>query len=130
MSRNNEKRHVLMHGTCTFKCKLDASVCNYKQRWNNNKCRYECKELIDKSRCDEGFTWNPSICECTCDKSYDAREHLDFENCKYRKELVDKLVLECEDEVLTATPLNTRNTISVTEKNNCFIYIILIIIVW
>ena len=30
------------------KCRLDASVYNNKQRWNKDKCRYECKELMDK----------------------------------------------------------------------------------
>ena len=30
-----------------IKCRLDASVCNNKQRWNDDKCRCECKELID-----------------------------------------------------------------------------------
>ena len=30
------------------------------------KC--ECKELIDKGICDKGFIWNPSNCECECDK--------------------------------------------------------------
>ena len=28
----------------------------------NAEC--ECKELIDKGKCDEGFIWNPSNCEC------------------------------------------------------------------
>ena len=28
--------------------------------WNKNKCRRECKELIDKGVCDNGFIWNPS----------------------------------------------------------------------
>ena len=27
--------------TCKCKCKLDASVCNKKQRWNEDKCRCE-----------------------------------------------------------------------------------------
>ena len=48
MSRTNEKRHIERHETCRCKCRLYASVCNNKQRWNNNKCRCECKELIDK----------------------------------------------------------------------------------
>ena len=43
-----------------FKCRLAASVCNNKQRWNNEKCKYECKELIDKGRCHKGFIWNPN----------------------------------------------------------------------
>ena len=33
--------------------------------------RCECKELIDKSICDKGYTWNPSKCECECDKLCD-----------------------------------------------------------
>ena len=32
-----------------------------KQRWNNDKCRCECKELIDKGICDKGFIWNSII---------------------------------------------------------------------
>ena len=31
---------------CKCKCSLDAGVCNNKQRWNDDKCRYECKELL------------------------------------------------------------------------------------
>ena len=32
------------------KCGLEASVCNNKQHWNIDKCRCECKELIDKGQ--------------------------------------------------------------------------------
>ena len=39
---------------------LDRIICNGKQRWNKDKCRCECKELIDKGVCDEGYIWNPS----------------------------------------------------------------------
>ena len=92
MSRTNETRHVEWHETCKCKCRLDASVCNNKQRWNEDKCRCECKELIDKGVCDKGFIWNPSNCECECDKLCDISEDLDYENCKCRKILVDKLV--------------------------------------
>ena len=34
---------------------------------------------------------NPSNCECECDKPCDVNEYLDYENCKCRKKLVDKL---------------------------------------
>ena len=37
-SRTNETRHIKWHETCKCKCRLDASVCNNKQRWNNDKC--------------------------------------------------------------------------------------------
>ena len=58
ISRTNETRHVSWHETCTCKCRLDASVGNDKQGWNNDKYRCKCKELIEN-----GFIWNPSICD-------------------------------------------------------------------
>ena len=64
MSKTNETRHIEWHKTCKCKCRLDASVCNKKQRLNEDKYRCECKDLIDKGMCDKGFIWNPSNCEC------------------------------------------------------------------
>ena len=64
MSRTNETRHIKWHKTCTCKWRLDASICDNKQRRNDDKCKCECKELIDKGMCDKGFIWNPSNCEC------------------------------------------------------------------
>ena len=55
MSRTNETIHIEQYETCKCKCRLDASVCNNEQRWNDDKCRCECKELIDKGTCDKGF---------------------------------------------------------------------------
>ena len=64
MSRTNETRFREWQEKCKCECRLDAIVCNNKQRWNKNKCRYDCKELIDDGICDKGFIWNPSNCEC------------------------------------------------------------------
>ena len=72
MSKPNETGYIEWHGTFKCKCILDASVCNNKKRWNDDKCRCESKELIDKEIRDKGFIWNPSNCECECDKSYDV----------------------------------------------------------
>ena len=55
MSRTNETRHIGWYKTCKCKCRLDASVCNKKQRRNEDKCRCKCKELIDKGIRDKGF---------------------------------------------------------------------------
>ena len=46
MSRTNETRHIKWHETCKCICRLDKTICNSKQRWNEDKCRCECKELI------------------------------------------------------------------------------------
>ena len=99
MSITNETRHIEWQEMCRCKCRLDASVCNNKQRWNDDKCWCECKELIDKGVCDIGLIWNPSNCECKCDISCDVGEYLDYENCKWRKKLVDKLVEKCNENV-------------------------------
>ena len=99
MSRTNETRHIEWHETCKHKCRLDASVCNNKQHWNNEKCRCECKELIDTGRADKGFIWNPSNYQCECHKSCDVGEYLDYKNCKCRKTLADKLVEECSENI-------------------------------
>ena len=52
----------------------NTSVCNDKQRWNNDKCRCECNELIDKGNCNDGFIWNPKIYQFECNKSCDVGE--------------------------------------------------------
>ena len=51
----DKMRHIKWHESCKCKCRIDASVCNKKQRWNEDKCRCECKELIDKGVCNEIF---------------------------------------------------------------------------
>ena len=55
--------------------------------------------MIDKGVCDKGFIWNPSNCECECHKSCDFSEYLDYENCKCKKVLVNKLVEECTENI-------------------------------
>ena len=59
------------------------------------KYRCGCKGLINKGSCEKGFIWNPSNCECECDKSCEINEYLNYQNCKCRKKLADKLVEEC-----------------------------------
>ena len=45
MSRTNETRHIKWHKACKCICRLNAIVCNNKQRWSEDICRCECKEL-------------------------------------------------------------------------------------
>ena len=85
ISRTNETRYTAWNERFICKCRLDASVCNNKQRWNKDICRYECDELVDKGVCEIEFILNLISCECECDKSCEIGEHLDYENCKCRK---------------------------------------------
>ena len=48
MLLTNETRHTEWHETCKCICRLNGIICNNKQRWNKDKCRCECKELINK----------------------------------------------------------------------------------
>ena len=129
MSRTNETRHIEWYKTCKCKCRLDASVCNNKQRWNEDKCRCECKKLTDKGMFDKGFIWNPGNCEYECDKS--CGEYLDYKNCQCRKRIIDKLLEECSEniggnemqynETLDVIPLNVYKKVC----NSSTIYIVL-----
>ena len=77
------------------------------------------------------FIWNPSNCECECDKSCDVGEYLDDGNYNYRKKLVEKLVEECTENIdglkIAGTPLFERRNES---KSSCTIYVVLIAIVF
>ena len=82
MSWSNQTKHIELHETCKYKCRLDSSVCNNEQRWNKDKCRCECRKLIDKGMCDKEFIWNPGNCNCVCDQSCDIGEYLHYKNCQ------------------------------------------------
>ena len=138
ISITNKTSYIKRHETCKCKCRLDASVCNNKQRWNEDKCRCECKELIDKGICDKGFNWNPSNWECECDKSCGVGGNLDYKNCKCRKRLVDKLIEECnkniDEKQLHPTELHSskmiyNSAINYYEKicSPCTIYIVFLL---
>ena len=58
------------HGSCECKFRLNENVCDSKQKCNPNECWYECKELDDWNSCKKGYMWNPSTCNCECDKKH------------------------------------------------------------
>ena len=78
MALTNETRSIEWHESCKCICRLNEIICNNKHRWNKDKSKCECKKLIDKEVCDEGFIFNPSDCESECDKSYNIGQYLDY----------------------------------------------------
>ena len=99
LSGTNETRHIEWQETCKCESIFGVNVCNNKQRWNNDKCRCEWKELIDSGVCDKGFICYPSNCGWECDKSCGVGEYWDYENCRCRKKLVAPLIEECTETV-------------------------------
>ena len=83
---------------------------------------------------DKGFIWNPSDCECECDKSCDIGEYLDCKNCKCRKRIIHKLVEECSENIyenetldiipFNAIPLNVYKNVCCS----CMVYIVLFVV--
>ena len=122
------KRDKKWHKTCKCICRLDKIICNSKQRWNKDKCRYESKKLIDKGVCDKEYVWNRGNCECECDKSCNIGEYLDYSSCKCRRKLIDALVEECTENI------NETESIKVTveNKNNdrCRSYVVYMVLFW
>ena len=134
MSRSNERRLAKCHETCKCICRLDANVCNNKHRWNNDlsfkhSCRCECKEFIDKGACDKGYAQNPSNCEYECDNSCDIGEYLDYENCKCRKRVVDKLVKQCI-ETIEEVKLAKLTHAKIKSESKCSFCIVYIVLFW
>ena len=83
--------------------------------------------MIDKGVCEKGFIWNPCNYESECDKSCDVGAYLDYENCKCRKTLVDKLGEECTENVeevklAKITPAEDKNK---HKCSSCALYIVL-----
>ena len=83
--------------------------------------------MIDKDVCNKGFIWNPSNCECKCDNSCDIGEYLDYQNCKCRKKLVDKLVEECNENVAEVNLARKENK---HKCSSCILYIVLFLIIF
>ena len=109
------KQDIKWHETSKCKCRLNASVCNNKQRWNNDKWR-----MYDK------------LDECECDKSSDVGEYLDYENCKCRKKLLDKWVDECTEvvEEVKLAKITLAENENMYKCNSCTLYIVLFSIIF
>ena len=80
------------------------------------------------------LVWNPSNCQCECDKSCDVGEYLDYGNCKCRKTLTDTLVEERTGSVDEVKIAKISLMESIVDENKCkslsTIYIVLILIVF
>ena len=83
----------------------------------------------DKGMYDKGFIWNPSNCECECDKSCDIGEYLDIKIVGVGKK-IDKLVEKCsenidENEMLYNETLDIISSSDTKTSDSCVVYIIL-----
>ena len=76
---------------------LHSTVCDDKQKWNNNKCRCECSKI---ENCEDGYFWN--VINCKCEEGRNAL----------------KLIEEC-DEIVDDTEIIQNKTIVAKYLENC-----------
>ena len=81
---------------------------------------------------DKGFIWNPSNCECEFDKNCDIGEYLDYENCKYKKKIDDKLIDEYTEtiEEVKLAEITIFENENENKYGSCKVYIVLMIVVF
>ena len=81
---------------------------------NNDKCRFECKNLKEHNSWKKGYTWNPVTCSC--------------ENGKYLGSIIDNLVITCDEikETIKSTSTKAFPTKTVPLKNTSTNFYILL----
>ena len=127
LMRLNETGNVLWHESCKCVCKLNSSVCNNKQIWNDDTCRCDCNEdFTDIISCAKGYTWNPSTCECQCDTWCKPGQYLDHKNCVCKNKLIGRVIEECTS-VIHETMIN-NNKDNITNNNTYLILFIVFLI--
>ena len=73
---NKWVKNFIKHTSCEWICKFDSRKGNSNQKWNNDKCRRECKK---HQISEQDYMWKPAICSC--------------ENGKYLAIIIDNLVI-------------------------------------
>ena len=123
LMRLNETRNVLWHESCKCVCKLSSSVCNNKQIWNDDTCRWDCNEdFAGIISCAKGYMWNPSTCECQCDKWCKQGQYLDHKNCVCKSKLIGRLIEEWTS-VINETMTNNKDNIT---NNNTYLILFIV----
>ena len=102
---------------------LLESVCNLKQKWNDDKFRYECKELDNWSSCKDNYIWNPSTRDCECNKA-----HVKLMNIYILKLVHAKNAYSLD--ILNTTAISLDDKKLTCEKKNCLIHTILLVIIF
>ena len=75
------------HVTCECKCKFDGITCKSNLKWNNDKCRSECKNPKEHV-CKKDYALYPATCT--------------WVNDKYSGSIIDSSLIIC-DKVIEET---------------------------
>ena len=76
----NESKTLTKHISCKCKCDFDGRKCNSNEKWNNGKCRCQCKK---HNICEKDYISNPVKCS--------------YKNGKYLANIMDDSVITCNE---------------------------------
>ena len=54
VTRRNERKTLVKHISCDYKCKLNGAICSLNQKWNNYTCQCGCKNY---HVCKKDYSW-------------------------------------------------------------------------
>ena len=125
LMRLNETRNVLWHESCKCVCKLNSSVCN-NNHTDSDTCRCDCNEdVAGIICCAKGYMWNPSTCECQCDKRCKQGQYLDHKNCVCKNKLIGRIIEKCTS-VINETIINNKDN---TTNNNTYLILFIMFLI-
>ena len=77
---------IYNYTSCHLKCIRNKSVCNQYQKWNDFKCKCDCKYTkVNAQLCCSPEVWNDNDCNCACPflpRVCSERQYWDNEACK------------------------------------------------
>ena len=69
--------------------------------------------------------WNPSTCECQCDKWCKQGQYLDHKNCVCKNKLIGRVIEECTS-VINETMINNKDNIT---NNNTYLILFIVFLI-
>ena len=96
----NKSKILAKHISCGCKCKFDGRMCNSNQKWNIDKCWWECKKHCI---CEKDYIWHLAACSC--------------KNGKYSPSIIGGSVTTC-DEIMDPQDKFCDNETNFNEKSN------------
>ena len=70
--------------------------------------------------------WNPSTCECQCDKWCKQGQYLDHKNCVCKNKLIGRVIDECIS-VINETMINNKDNIA--NDNNTYLISVIVFLI-
>ena len=71
--------------------------------------------------------WNPSICDCQCDKWCKPGQYLHYKNCVCKNKLIGRVVEECTS-IINETMIN-NNKDNITNINNTYLILFIVFLI-